>query len=201
MKTIPISLWILVVLATMATRTYAAPPPTVENNVFNIYSDQYARDNHFFPSGWFGDYNAIKLNTSYKLNAHNGATCIQFIYTPQGSSPLAWAGVYWQNPANNWGEQKGGYDLRGKVKLTFWARGENGTEVIDKFIVGGIQGAYPDSATTAIGPIKLSNEWQSYTIDLTNKDLSYINGGFAWVTNADLNPQGITFYLDDIRFE
>ena len=47
----------------------------------------------------------------------------------------------------------------------------------------------------------LTQEWKQYTIDLRGKDLSYMIGGFCWATNADVNPEGATFYLDEIKYE
>ena len=44
-------------------------------------------------------------------------------------------------------------------------------------------------------------DWKQYVINLEGKDLSSISGGFAWATNLDVNPDGATFYLDDIRYE
>ena len=52
-----------------------------------------------------------------------------------------------------------------------------------------------------IGPVVLTTDWQQFTIDLEGKDLSSISGGFCWATNLDVNPDGATFYLDDIRYE
>jgi hypothetical protein len=60
---------------------------------------------------------------------------------------------------------------------------------------------YPDTDTTSIGPVILSNEWKQYVIDLRGKDLSYISGGFAWVANVESNPHHCMFYLDNIYFE
>jgi len=31
--------------------------------------------------------------------------------------------------------------------------------------------------------------------------MSNIIGGFCWATNIDVNPEGATFYLDEIKFE
>ncbi|MFZ2602960.1 MAG: hypothetical protein WAX79_03025 [Candidatus Omnitrophota bacterium] len=168
---------------------------------FVVYLDKGAKDNHYIPSGWMGDYGDIKLNDQSTDSPHSGTTCLQFTFSAKKSQGQGWAGVYWQNPANNWGSKKGGFDLTGMTKLTFWARGAKGQEVIQKFIVGGIKGAYSDSATIEMGPIELTNTWKEYTINLSGKDLSYISGGFGWVTTADLNPDGCTFYLDDIKFE
>ncbi|MFA5090885.1 MAG: hypothetical protein WC510_07715 [Candidatus Omnitrophota bacterium] len=175
------------------------------NKEFGVYSDKGARDNHYIPSGWMGDYGDIKLNDQSTDNPHSGKACIQFAYTAKKSQGQGWAGVYWQNPANNWGTKKGGFDLTGMTKLTFWARGAKGGEILQKFKVGGIgmgtKVTYPDSAEVEIGPIELTDTWKQYTINLAGKDLSYISGGFGWVATADLNPNGCIFYVDDIKFE
>jgi hypothetical protein len=47
----------------------------------------------------------------------------------------------------------------------------------------------------------LTTTWREFSIDLTGKDLTHLIGGFAWVASADSNPGGVTFYLDDNRFE
>jgi hypothetical protein len=172
---------------------------------FVVYTDKNARENHYIPSGWMGDYGDIKTNDQCTDNPHSGTTAIQFVYTAKKTQGKGWAGVHWQSPANNWGSKKGGFDLTGMTKLTFWARGAKGQEVIAKVKVGGIgiepKDVYPDSAEVEMGPIELTDTWKQYTINLVGKDLTYISGGFAWVTNADLNPDGATFYLDDIKFE
>jgi hypothetical protein len=172
-----------------------------EVKIFNVYTDKRAPDNHFIPSGWMGDYGDIKMNDEYMQDCHSGTTCIQFVYTAKKSQGKGWAGVYWQNPANNWGSKDGGFDLSGMTKLTFWAKGAKGGEVLDKVIVGGIKGVYPDSDEIEMGPIVLTDQWQKFTINLAGKNLIYISGGFGWVTNADLNPDGAEFYLDDIKYE
>jgi hypothetical protein len=168
---------------------------------FVVYLDKGNRDNHYIPSGWMGDYGDIKINDQSMDNPHSGTTCIQFVYSAKKSQGQGWAGVYWQNPPNNWGSKKGGFDLTGMTKLTFWARGAKGGEVIQKFMVGGIKGVYPDSAVIENGPFELTDTWKQYTINLAGRDLTYINGGFAWVTTSDLDSQGCTFYLDDIKYE
>ncbi|MCX7927228.1 MAG: hypothetical protein N2606_03730 [Candidatus Omnitrophica bacterium] len=170
---------------------------------FWIYKDKGARENHYAPSGWMGDYGDIKINDQSTDNPYSGTTCIQFVYTAKKSQQQGWAGVYWQNPPNNWGSKKGGFDLTGMTKLTFWARGAKGGEILQKVVVGGIgtKMAYPDSTVVEVGPIELTDTWKQYTVNLAGKDLSYISGGFSWVATADQNPNGATFYLDDIKFE
>jgi len=188
----------------------AAPQATVTTPAaggkeFVVYIDKANKNNHFIPSGFMGDYGDIKINDQAMDNPHSGTTSIQFAYSAKATQGKRWAGVRWQNPPNNWGSKKGGFDLTGMTKLTFWARGAKGGEVIAKFIVGGIgvepKATYPDTATIEMGPVELTDTWKQYTINLAGKDLSYISGGFGFVTNADLNPNGATFYIDDIKFE
>lgn len=167
---------------------------------FVVYIDKDSPNNHYTPSGWIGDYDAIKM-VQYTENTHSGSTCLKFIYTGKSPQGAGYAGVYWQNPVNNWGSIKGGHNLTGAKKITFWARGENGGEVIEKFKVGGIYGTYGDTAIAWIGPITLSKDWQRYEIDLSGLDLSYMSGGFSWFVRKVDNPQGAIFYLDDIIYE
>ncbi len=168
---------------------------------FYVYKERGDRDNHFVPSGWMGDSGDIRMDLNSSDNPHSGKTCMKFTYSAKGKGGANWAGIYWQNPANNWGEKKGGYDIRGAKKLTFWARGEAGNERILEFKVGGIMGNYPDSDSASIGPIDLTPQWKEYTIDLSGVDLSYINGGFCWTTNVDSNPNGCVFYIDDVQYQ
>jgi hypothetical protein len=176
-------------------------PAKFQDGVFYIYKDKSHKLNNYIPSGWMGDSGDIKMDLGCAENPYSGKNCIEFEYTAKGKNGANWAGVFWQNPANNWGEKKGGFDLRGAKKLTFWAKGKVGNERIMEFKMGGIGGPYGDSDSAGIGPIDLTPEWQQYEIDLTDIDLSYINGGFCWASNADSNPDGAVFYLDEIRFE
>ena len=168
---------------------------------FPVYTDGKSPDNHYIPSGWMGDYGDIKFDDKWMDKPHTGSTCIKIAYSNKATQGARWSGMYWQNPPNNWGTRPGGYDLTGAKKLTFWARGEKGGERIEEFKLGGITGEYADSDTAGIGPVVLTTQWQQYTIDLTGKDLSSISGGFCWSTNLDVNPDGATFYLDDVRYE
>ena len=101
-----------------------------------------------------------------------------------------WAGVCWQEPANNWGTLPGGYDLTGAKELVFYARGEKGGEIIAEFKIGGIQGEFSDSTSVSIGPIVLTPEWKEYRIKLKDEDLSHIIGGFTFVLSGMENPDG-----------
>lgn len=179
----------------------AKPAVKQEVKVFNVYADKQSSDNHYIPSGWMGDVGDVKMNDQFTGGPHSGTTSIQFIYSAKKTQNNGWVGVYWQNPANNWGAKAGGFDLTGMTKLTFWAKGAKGNEVIDKVIVGGISGVYPDSDRIEAGPFILTTQWQQFSVNLAEKKLSYISGGFGWVMNAEINSGGAEFYLDDIKYE
>ena len=168
---------------------------------FAVYLENASKDNHYAPSGWMGDFGDLKLNQACTETPRSGNTCIKITYSAKMTQGAGWTGIFWQQPANNWGEKKGGYDLTGATKLTFWARGANGGEKIAEFKVGGITGKYPNADSAAIGPKKHTKEWQKYTIDLTGKDLSHIIGGFCFAASKDDNPNGFIIYIDDVIFE
>lgn len=158
---------------------------------------------YYYPSGWMGDGKKgmpiLQLNDQYTGNSHTGPTCIKISYIP---SSLKWAGIYWQSPADNWGDKEG-RSIRGANKITFWARGENGGELV-KFKAGGTKGKrYTDSFEKSNAAVELTKEWKEYEIDLSGENLNSVIGAFAWSasSDSDVNPNGLTFYLDDIRYE
>jgi hypothetical protein len=133
---------------------------------------------------------------------HDGEMAIRASFTPTG--PLGWGGVYWQYPENNWGDDPDSLNLSWANKLTFWAKGEEGGEKV-RFFVGGVGDAdapYPDSLRPEVstGFIELESDWNQYTINLHDQDLTHLIGGFGWATDKCANPNGATFYLDDIIF-
>ncbi len=169
---------------------------------FAVYKDKTSR-NHYVPSGYMPNGECVKMDDAYNKDCVQG-TCLKIIYDPVCSAKgRHWAGVYWLNPPDNWGDRKGGYNLNGATKLVFWAKGEKGGEQIAEFKVGGVGAShdFPDTDTALIGPVILSSKWREYSIDLRGKNLSSIAGGFAWIASAEANPESCTFFLDDIRFE
>ncbi len=150
----------------------------------------------YVPTGWMGNVKAIQLDPKCADDPHEGKTCLRVTY----QDTKDWGGVVWQSPPNDWGDLPGGYDLSGAKRLTFWARGAHGGEIVS-FEFGLIAADKPfhDSAKGKLDRVTLTDEWTRYTIDLLGKDLSRIKTGFCWVVAADGKP--ITFDLDDIRFE
>jgi len=171
-----------------------------EDMPFYVYTDNNSKKNHFVPSGWMGDYGAVKINQACRNNPYAGDTCIEINYTGEPTRGSGWVGVFWQNPENNWGSKDGGFNLSKAKKVSIMARGAKGGEMLE-FKMGGITGKYPDSDTVGIGPLALTSEWKEYTIDLTDAELFYISGGLVFAASRMDNPDGFVVYLDEIKYE
>jgi len=184
-----------------------APP----SKPFYVYHDNNSGLNHFSPTGLMGDVGDIDMNPNWTDNPKSGQSCIRVRYSARGERPTCewkgpcrWAGVYWQQPPGNWGKNpdwaQGGENLRAYGVLRFWARADAPSEV--DFKVGGIVGAYGDSLHSGRSfTASLTRDWTEFTIDLAGADLSRVIGGFSWSAGSRKNPHGVTFYLDEIRFE
>ncbi len=168
---------------------------------FYIYHGPHASDNHYAPSGWMGDYGDLHFDDHYQAKKNDPKTCIRVDYNAKAKQGAGWAGIYWQHPANNWGNREGGYNLNGAKRLVFVARGDKGGEKISEFKVGGIEGNFRDSGAAAIGPLELTKKWEEYAISLEGQELSSIAGGFCLTMSGADNPTGATVFLDNIRFE
>jgi outer membrane protein OmpA-like peptidoglycan-associated protein len=183
-------------IAPIPDATYAA-----SFKAFPVYTDRSPRNTHYVPSGYMGD-SDLTMSGAY-VQTPNGAQGPSLRANYKAKGPSGWSGLYWQDPANNWGESAGraGYDLRGAKKLTFWARGLEGGERIHEFRVGGIVGPYPDSDVASLSNVRLTKDWKQYTIDLSKKDLRHIIGGFGFMILKAENPSGASFFIDDIFYE
>lgn len=208
MRTRPLAVWslslVLLGLSGRAVPVFSAEAQAALLNgtplPFYVYHGYKSPDNHYTPSGWMGDYSDIRMDERWSADK-NARQVIRISYTAKASRNNGWAGIYWQNPANNWGNHPGGYNLNGTKQMSFLARGEKGGEVISEFKVGGISGNFADSGAAAVGPLTLTSEWKEYHIPLEGQELSSISGGFCWTMTKTDNPNGATFYLDNIRFE
>ncbi len=150
----------------------------------------------YIPSGYMGNTGSIKMTDNDTSKPHEGKTDLKVEYTANDN----WGGVVWQSPANDWGDQPGGWNLTGAKKLSFWARGDKGGEgVTFSFGLIGKDKKYADSDKGETGKVTLTTDWKEFTIDLKDKDLSQVKTGFCWVVAGNGAP--ITFYLDDIKFE
>jgi len=159
----------------------------------------------FKPGDFMGDgengENYLEINEGFTGNPRPGDSdgiCTRIRYKQRGEK--GFAGIYWAWPDHNWGD-KPGRRVVGASKISFWAAGENGREVVE-FKAGGIEGKqFFDTFQAVLGQRRLTKEWTRFEIDLQGKDLSDVIGGFAWDAAANWNDFPLTFYLDDIRYE
>ncbi len=169
---------------------------------FWVYVDYASPDNHYDASGYMGDHRDISVDLNSINFPYRGNSALKFSMVASDATGEGWAGLYFQDPPNNWGTMHGGYNLQNAKKLTFFARGKTGKELIYQFKVGGIKGdLQADTAVAFIQNIRLTKDWKQYTINLEGYNLSNIVGGFCWIAIKKDNPDGLTFYIDDIRFE
>ncbi|MGB5193764.1 MAG: glycoside hydrolase family 2 TIM barrel-domain containing protein, partial [Polyangiales bacterium] len=162
---------------------------------FYVYRDGF-EGMPWAPSGWMGATEQLTMDGDHADNPHEGKACIKMHFVGE---PGTWVGVAWQHPANNWGEQEGGYDLSGAKYLELWARGEFGVETLNLGVgLIGQDKAHPDSGKTTVEDIQLEKEWKRYRIRLKKLDLSSIKTGFVVVLTG--RRPDTTVYLDSIRF-
>ena len=161
----------------------------------------------FYPSsGWMGDGTSgtkyVQIDEACKSNVRpQRQTCVKITYSV---GLVTWAGIYWQNKADNWGDKPGDdFSTKSFKKISFWARGEQGGEVVE-FKAGGISTdgkTYKDSFEVTTGKVTLEKEWKQYEIKIEGQNLSSVIGVFCWSASGTSNPAGLTFYLDDIQYE
>jgi hypothetical protein len=151
----------------------------------------------YLPTGWMGNVKAMKMDPNCTVQPHGGKTCIRVEY----QAADGWAGVVWQHPANDWGDRPGGWNLTGARRLSFWARGDKGGEVVTfEFGLIGRDKRFHDSARGKLENVKLTSEWRQYRFDLKNLDLSRIKTGFAWVVTGKAGGATV-FYVDDVVYD
>ncbi len=169
---------------------YAISKPSLPVVIYN----NGGGNSGFIPSGWMGDTGKIHYNAKCHVKPPKGTRCLKINFS--GSS--GWGGVVWQNPANNWGDEKGGIDLKGAKTLVFWAKGKHSGQVVT-FGYGliGKDKTYHDSSK-ASKKITLSKHWKEYRISLKGKNMSHIVSGFYWSAGANGSP--FTFYLDGVEY-
>jgi len=160
----------------------------------SVYEDQF-EGMPWAPSGWMGSIDSLTLDGAFAENSQSGHSSIRVRY----EGTYGWAGIAWQNPANNWGDQEGGYDLSGATRLELWARGEYGGEKISLGVgLIGSDKPHADSGITKVDGIHLTKDWQRFVVPLKGIDLSSIKTGFVMTLTGRQTP--VTIYLDSIRF-
>jgi len=164
------------------------------------------------PAGWMADGDstaAISLSTG-SSGCHTGADCIQITYRAVGE----WAGIVWWPKAcgpngapASWQRARAcscstdvlrAGNLHSIGKVSFWARGESGREVVEFKVGDDTLCPLPGRSS---GDLTLTADWRRYEIDLGGLDMRRAAALFTWVATKLHNPKGATFYLDDVQFE
>lgn len=165
--------------------------------------ETYYVTDRFISSGWMGDGESgsefLSLDPALDDDSSEGPIAFKMVYRSGG--PQKWAGIYWQNRPNNWGEYAG-EDLSDFQCLTFRAKGISGREVVE-FKSGGIEALgreFRDSFEVTTGRVTLSTDWKSFSLDLSDSDLSSVIGGFAVILTAQPGRSEIGLVVDDVIF-
>ena len=185
-----------------------------------VYRDYGDAENRFTQKAKMAGRDAglvADMDENWQENPYSGSS---YIRCSQVTREGDWGGWLFLNgwlpegesePRLNEGDAEGqGMNLTGTVSLTFMARGEKGGETVEFFTCGfGYDGewgtqtaAYPDSAKKkSTGAVKLTKEWEEYTIDLSERDMRCIACGFGFSLSGEISGIGEkVFYLDEIRF-
>jgi hypothetical protein len=184
--------------------------PGLPNSIAGSPTTLKIDDGGFVPSGWMGEYTAMKMENS-TVRPHSGPYCQMVSYKPK-SSGEGWAAVAWQFPQDNWGQRPGKDLSSGHYRsVTLWARGvpDSKTQMFPKvqFKAGGNTNpdrtSYPYQASfEVVGEfVTLTDDWKQYSLELSGQNLSQVISALTVVIKAqDVGPSGATFYLEDIEY-
>lgn len=153
---------------------------------FYVYQDN--SELPYAPSAYMGNYENMNIDLNHKETVKAGETAMKISY----NAKKGWYGFALVDPAGDWGDILGGYDISKaktnydnlKVKLGF------GLIDDDK--------KFHDTAKKLI-EIQLTDQWKKYTIKTKRLDLSCIRSGFV-IFSSGLGLKHDIF-LDEIVFQ
>jgi hypothetical protein len=171
-------------------KTYLVPKVELP---FYVYKD--GGDIPYAPSAYMGNYKAMVVDVKNTSEVYSGTTALKISY----DQDYDWYGFGMVDPANNWGDILGGYDISGATKFSFWAKAnkKNVNATVGFGLIGSDK-PYPDTAKKSI-KVKLGTKWKKHTIKLKKLDLSCIRSGLTIFSQSYGSPQDI--YIDDVVFE
>ena len=172
---------------------------------------------YYVPSGFMGDASVLgrsvaPMSLSYDACRPRPAgaygDCYRFVYTPVpiADGGVGWGGVYWQSPANNWGQDAPQKVEPNASRVSFVAAGGDGGESA-MFLAAGLSATDPDGAPLpyvdafkAAQGVVLTTELTRYEIALpAGASYDHVTGGFGFSLTA-VGPAAQTLYLDDVRW-
>ena len=160
---------------------------------FYVYKD--GDENPYTASGYMGNYASMEVDLTHEEIVFEGSASLLINYQATDD----WYGLGLMDPANDWGDILGGYDLAGAKRFSFWARA--GDENIKAKIGFGLiekDKPYPDTSRKS-KEVNLGTKWRQYSISLKKLDMSCIRTGLVVFASANGFRQKI--YLDNVVFE
>ncbi|MCP4120703.1 MAG: hypothetical protein GY751_02995 [Bacteroidetes bacterium] len=172
-------------------RKYLVPKVDLPFYIYSNGSDPMP----YIPSGYMGNYQAIDVDLNCEEEIYSGTSSVKISYKARDD----WYGVGFVDPANDWGDILGGYDISGAKKFSFWAKVDDG-KLKATIGFGLIENdkPYPDTGKRS-NEIVLTEEWKKYSIKTKKLDLSCIRSGLVLFSNGTGFPHAI--YLDNVVFE
>jgi hypothetical protein len=160
---------------------------------FSVYYDH--KNLPYAPTAYMGDFQNLKVDMQNKEHARSGKESMKLYY----DAAAGWYGFGLVDPAGDWGDRPGGYNLSGAKKFSFWAKASV-DEVVATVGYGliGKDKPYYDTDRQS-NRILLTNQWKKYEIDLKNTDLRCIRSGFVLYSNGIGQPFSI--WIDEVMFE
>ena len=171
-------------------RKYLVPKVSLP---FYVYKD--GENDPYAATAFMGNYKAMTVDTQHKSIVHSGHAALKISYKQEHD----WYGLGVVDPANDWGEILGGYNVSGAKKFTFWAKASKKNVVATiGFGLIGKDKPFPDTAKKSV-EIKLTTKWKKYVISTKKLDLSCIRSGLTIFSSSFRSGQDI--FIDDVVFE
>ncbi len=157
------------------------------------------KDNSNLPyvlAAYMGDYKTIDVNLNNTGTVKSGKNAIKISFKGKNE----WYGLGFVDPANDWGDILGGYNISGAKTFSFWAKAsydnlkvKAGFGLIEKG-----DKPFPDSSKK-IEELSLTTQWKKYSIKLKKLDLNCIRSGFVIFVSGE--GMSHTIFIDEIVFE
>ncbi len=171
-------------------RKYLVPKVSLP---FYVYKD--GENDPYAATAFMGNYKAMTVDSQHKSIVHSGNAALKISYKQEHD----WYGLGVVDPANDWGEILGGYNVSGAKKFTFWAKASKKNVVATiGFGLIGKDKPFPDTAKKSV-EIKLTTKWKKYVISTKKLDLSCIRSGLTIFSSSFRSGQDI--FIDDVVFE
>jgi len=121
----------------------------------------------------------------------NTATSMRFDVPNAGDPAGGYAGAIFR-------DDNGGRDLTSYNALTFYAKGTKAGTINE---IGFGQDFFGNQYAVALGNLKLTTNWEQYTVPIPDASLLTSEQGLLWYSEGPENGDGYSFWLDEVKFE